>query len=130
MALGPHISNQPSSILGKDSQWKNSSRSLISLHNVLDTAPTTNFASNSWKQKSHRLSSNKCTKTNHPPSTISTKHLLCNMTICDDDLKQSNKLLGQYIITLTRRLLLNHIHRIKPNLLLKCRFWLQSRILE
>src|SRR6202041_831780 len=67
---------------------------------------------------------------NHPPSTISTKHLLFDMTICDDGLKQSNKLLGQYIITLTHRLLLNHIRRIKPNLLLRRRFWLQSRILE
>src|ERR1700720_713436 len=67
---------------------------------------------------------------NHPPSMISTKHLLFNMTICDDDLKQSNKLLGQYIITLTCRLLLNQIHRIKPNLLLRHRFQLQSRILE
>ena len=34
-------------VLGKDSQWKNSSRSLINLHNVLDTAPMTNFALNS-----------------------------------------------------------------------------------
>src|ERR1700720_907074 len=61
---------------------------------------------------------------------ISTKHPLFDTTICDDDLKQSNKLLGQYIITLTRQLLLNQIRCIKPNLLLRRRFWLQSQILE